>query len=155
MAICPKRRQLACRATAQSHCRLCKPHRRASFDHLVGAGEQRRRNGEVERLRSSYVDARDELRRKLNRQVGGLAAFENSIDEIGGSAMILGIVHAITYESADLDIRVLTGDGRQFQGLCQFRYAAKYLDEQEIPQDDSSSDPGGMESLERGLEIGL
>src|SRR5215813_13684540 len=111
MAICPKRRQLACRATAQSHCRLCKPHRRASFDHLVGAGEQRRRNGEVERLRSSYVDARDELRRKLNRQVGGLAAFENSIDEIGGSAMILGIVHAITYESAGLDIRVLTGDG--------------------------------------------
>src|SRR6516225_2017430 len=126
-----------------------------SFDHLVGAGEQRRRNGEVERFRSSHVDARDELRRKLNRQVGGLAAFENSIHEIGGSAMILGIVHAITYESAGLDIRVLTGDGRQFQGLCKFRYAAKFLDEQEIPQDDPSSDPGGMESLERGLEIGL
>ena len=29
LAICPKRRQLGCRATAQSHCRLCKPHRRA------------------------------------------------------------------------------------------------------------------------------
>src|SRR6516164_6416682 len=41
LAICPKRRQLGCRATAQSHCRLCKPHRRASFDHLLGAGEQR------------------------------------------------------------------------------------------------------------------
>jgi hypothetical protein len=37
LAICPKRRQLGCCATAQSHCRLCKPHRRASFDHLVGA----------------------------------------------------------------------------------------------------------------------
>ena len=40
LAICPKRRQLGCRATAQSHCRLCKPHRRASFDHLVGDREQ-------------------------------------------------------------------------------------------------------------------
>src|SRR5262249_46085843 len=38
---CPKRRQLGCRATAQLHCRLCKPHRRTSFDHLVGTGEQR------------------------------------------------------------------------------------------------------------------
>ena len=74
---------------------------------------------------------------------------------IVGSAMILGIVHAITHESAGLDIRVLTGDGRQFQGLCQFRYAAKFVEEQEIPQDDPSLDPGGMESLERGLEIGL
>ena len=43
LAICPKRRQLGCRATAQSHCRLCKPYRRA--DHLVGAGEQAIRHG--------------------------------------------------------------------------------------------------------------
>src|SRR6516162_10659187 len=39
LAICPKRRQLGCGTTAQSHCRLCKPHRRASFDHLVGTRE--------------------------------------------------------------------------------------------------------------------
>jgi hypothetical protein len=40
LAICPKRRQLGSRATAQSHCRLCKPHRRASLDHPVGIGER-------------------------------------------------------------------------------------------------------------------
>ena len=125
---------------AVSSCSTC-PVRKVLFDHLVGDGEQRRRNGEVERFRSSHVDARDELRRKLNRQVGGLAAFENSVDEIGGSAMILGIVHAITHESAGLNICVLTGDGREFQGLCQFRYAAKFVDEQEIPQDDPQLGP--------------
>src|SRR5262249_61629559 len=103
----------------------------------------------------SYCEVRYELRRNLNVQVGVVAAFKKSIDEIGGSARIPGTVHAITHKSAGLDIRVLTGDGRQFEGLCQFRYAAKLVDEQEIPQDDPSSDSSGMESLERGLEIGL
>jgi hypothetical protein len=49
--------------------------------------------------------------------------------------------------------RAASGHAAAPPSSCQFRYAAKFVDEQEIPQDDPSSDPGGMETLERGLEI--
>jgi hypothetical protein len=36
------------------------------FNHFVGAGEQRRRHGETERLRSPKIDTRDILSGLLN-----------------------------------------------------------------------------------------
>jgi hypothetical protein len=44
------------------------------FDHLVGAGEQRRRHGEAEGLGSFEVNHQLEFGRLLDRQIGGLRA---------------------------------------------------------------------------------
>jgi hypothetical protein len=42
------------------------------FDHLVGAGEHRRRHSEAEGLRSNQVDDQIEFGRLLDRNVGRL-----------------------------------------------------------------------------------
>ena len=50
---------------------------RRLFDHLVGAAEQRPRNGEAERLCGLEVDDQFDFRRLHHRQVGRLLALEN------------------------------------------------------------------------------
>src|SRR5262245_65575842 len=54
-----------------------------SFDHFVGAGEQRRRHFEAERLRGRQVDHKLVLCRRLHRQVGRLLALEDAVDVRG------------------------------------------------------------------------
>jgi hypothetical protein len=51
-----------------------------SFDHVVGASQQRRRHIEAECLRGLRVDGEFELGRKLDRQIGGFGAPEDAID---------------------------------------------------------------------------
>jgi hypothetical protein len=48
-----------------------------SFDDLVGAGEDRRRDGEAERLGGVEIDDELEYGRLLDRQIGRLGALEH------------------------------------------------------------------------------
>src|SRR6516165_2068662 len=54
--------------------------KKALFDHLVGAGEQRGRHSEAEGVGALEVDDQFELRGKLNRQVTRSGALEDFVD---------------------------------------------------------------------------
>ena len=58
-----------------------------SFDHLVGAGEDRLRHGEAERLCGLQVDDQLEFRRLLDWQIGRIGAVEDLSDIDAGLAI--------------------------------------------------------------------
>jgi hypothetical protein len=67
------------RCWAHSPCLLCAQRQThapqgPSFNNVIGAGEQRRRHGETERLRSLEIDDEVKLGRLLDRNVGRLGA---------------------------------------------------------------------------------
>jgi hypothetical protein len=55
------------------------------FDHVVGAGEQRGRHREAERLGGGQVDHEIELGRLLDRDIGRLGPAQNLVDIVGGA----------------------------------------------------------------------
>ena len=62
----------------------------ALIDHLVGGGEQRRRNIKVERLGGLQIDNQRDFCRLFDRQVGRLFAFEDTIHIAGCASVLIG-----------------------------------------------------------------
>ena len=56
------------------------------LDHLVGAGEQRRRRFHANRLRHDQVNDEVELGRLLDRKIGGLRP-PNLVDQVAGAPL--------------------------------------------------------------------
>jgi hypothetical protein len=76
--------------------------RSCSFDHLVGATEQRKQEGEAERpWRVLRDDDQLDFRGLLYQQVGGLLAVENPAGVAAGPAIGFGAVRTVGHEPPD------------------------------------------------------
>ena len=75
--------------------------RRSSFDHLVGAGEQRRRHCRGRAPGGLVVDDQLELARLHHRQVGGLFTFENAAGIAAGLTPRIRNVGSVAHQPAD------------------------------------------------------
>src|SRR3954466_10144731 len=76
---------------AGSH-QLCLAH---SFNHLVGAGEERWRHGEAQCLGGIHIDNQIVLRRRLHRQLGWFLTLEDAINVASRTSVLAGDVGAV------------------------------------------------------------
>src|SRR5438067_411591 len=83
-----------------------------SLDHLVGADEQRGRDGEAERLCRLEVDDELKFGRLLNRQIGWLGALQDLIHEDSDPAVHVGFRGVIAHQPALGDELSCYGSGR-------------------------------------------
>src|SRR5215813_15656118 len=65
----------------------------ASFDHLVGEGEQHRRNRQAERLGDLQIDDEIEFSRLLDRQIGRLRSAQNPVNITSGAPELVSKVY--------------------------------------------------------------
>src|SRR5262249_9745545 len=75
-----------------------------SFDHLVGAGEQRRRHLEAERLGGRQIDNEIEFGWLLDWDIGCLRSAKNLIDKVGGAPEQIGEVWSIGHQTPHFDV---------------------------------------------------
>src|SRR5262245_9996166 len=73
-----------------------------SFDHLVGASENRIRHGQAEGLGGFKIDDELEPGRQLNRQLARLGTIEDAIDIGGRTPVAVGEVLAVADQSSGL-----------------------------------------------------
>jgi hypothetical protein len=104
-----------------------------SFDHLIGAAEQREGNGETKRLCDFEVDDQLNFHGLLDRQTGGIGSVENLAGIDAGLAICIGKTGSVAHQAA--------GRGELTQRVnCRQRVARRKFDELMWPGDEERID---------------
>src|SRR5262249_46402341 len=85
----------------------------ASFDHLVGAGEQQGWNDEAECARPLEINRQHHIRWELHRQVTGRRIVQNLIHKAGRTIEAPAQIDPIANQSASYDMFAVSIHGRQ------------------------------------------
>src|SRR5262245_134597 len=100
-----------------------------SFDHLVGAGENRVWHGQAEGLGGLEIDDELEPGRQLDRQLARLGTLEDAIDIGGRTPVAVGEVLAVADQSSGLYVLPEREDRRQPVLERELRDSLALLDE--------------------------
>src|SRR5262245_33255170 len=87
------------------------------LDHLAGAGEQRVRDGEPERLGGHQIDDEVEFGRLFDRNVDRFRPAQNRVDMLGCAPVEMHVVDAVGYKTSSLYELARAVDCRQARAL--------------------------------------
>ena len=139
---------------AANHRGRVPPFRAFSFDHLVGDGEQRRRDFEAERFGGLEVDGEHEGSRQQHWQLGWLGATENPTGVDASLSITVGDTTSVAHQATSVDeLTLWTGRGNSVARRQQHDLIT--LPEQKrVAADDKSVGPLAPESGEGRIDLG-
>src|SRR5262245_65113810 len=120
---------------------------RASFDHLVSAGEQRRRHGKAERLRRDQIDDKFKFRRLLDWYIAGLRPAKNFIHVICRAPEPFRVTWSIGHKTPAADKVAGAEDRWKSRAKCK-RKDAHEVGDQELIDRTVRATGLGLDSLE-------
>src|SRR5258707_111956 len=127
--------------------------RKALFDDLIRALQERRRDRQAERLGGLEVDHEVELRRLLDRQIARPGAPKDLVNVPGEATQHVGIINRVGHQSANVDERGLRIHGRQTILRDELHELPTVAPEQNILDQQEGTYPGCCRRKQSTLEV--
>src|SRR6476646_1766651 len=125
-----------------------------SFDHLVGAGEKRRRNGQAHRGSGPQIDDQLKFSRKLYWQIGRFGPFQNPIDVTRRTFKQNAEIGSMNHQSPDTSIFSKRIDRRKAVFRKSFRDLTSLRKQKKVGRDQNSIRSSIIQALQSSLDLG-